>query len=220
VRQIQFLSHQFKITTKIEILIFNPLINSSKFKKIGYLQLDSNEKSNFQARELKSVYIDYECQRMKIILHRCYTNVHNKFSQIGLIAVNILGEYNKNNDNENINETNLKFADKLEDEMIYDPQTLKRLKNLYKAKAKAIELEDFDEAKNIKTAIDRLKSVSQQLIQLEERKKIAIKNDDFDAAKILKYEIERLRNAVVGININDDNIGEMPSYPKVSANNK
>jgi centrosomal protein CEP104 len=126
------------------------------------------------------------------------------FSQVGLIAINVLGEYNNkigdfNNDNLLHNNN-----DKLEDEMKYDPQTLKRLKNLFKAKTKAIEYEDFDEAKKIKEAIDRLKSVSQQLIQLEERKRIAIKNDDFDSAKILKFEIERLRNAVVGINLNED----------------
>ena len=89
--------------------------------------------------------------------------------------------------------------------MIYDPATLKRLKELYKAKKKAVELEDFDEAKRIKVAIDSLKSVSQSLIQLEERKKIAIKNDDFDAAKFIKYEIERLRAAVSGSNLNETN---------------
>ena len=68
-----------------------------------------------------------------------------------------------------------------------------------------MELEDFDEAKRIKVAIDSLKSVSQSLIQLEERKKIAIKNDDFDAAKFIKYEIERLRAAVSGSNLNETN---------------
>lgn len=50
-----------------------------------------------------------------------------------------------------------------------------------------------------------MKSVSQSLIQLEERKKIAIKNDDFDAAKLIKYEIERLRAAVSGSNLNETN---------------
>jgi centrosomal protein CEP104 len=145
---------------------------------------------------------------MKIVLNRCYSNVHNIFSQVGLIAINVLGEYN-NKSGDILNNDIIgggANTEKLEDEMIYDPQTLKRLKNLFKAKAKAIELEDFDEAKKIKDAIERLKSVSQQLIQLEERKKIAIKNDDFDSAKILKFEIERLRNAVVGINLNDEEV--------------
>ena len=203
-REIQFLSHQYSIATKIEIFILPP--QSEKFKKIGYLSLDSNERSNFQARELKTVYTDYLCIRVKFNLLRCHNNSHNIYNQVGLIAISVLGEYpnvlgNLGQDN-NINIENL---DKLEDEMIYDPATLKRLKELYKAKKKAVELEDFDEAKRIKVAIDSLKSVSQSLIQLEERKKIAIKNDDFDAAKLIKYEIERLRAAVSGSNLNETN---------------
>ena len=202
-REIQFLSHQYSIATKIEIFILPP--QSEKFKKIGYLSLDSNERSNFQARELKTVYTDYLCVRVKFNLLRCHNNSHNIYNQVGLIAISILGEYPSilnTGLEKNINFENL---DKLEDEMIYDPATLKRLKELYKAKKKAVELEDFDEAKRIKVAIDSLKSVSQSLIQLEERKKIAIKNDDFDAAKLIKYEIERLRAAVSGSNLNETN---------------
>ena len=201
-REIQFLSHQYSIATKIEIFILPP--QSEKFKKIGYLSLDSNERSNFQARELKTVYTDYFCIRVKFNLLRCYSNTHNIYNQVGLIAISVLGEFPSLNymNDKNINIENL---DKLEDEMMYDPATLKRLKELYKAKKKAVELEDFDEAKRIKVAIDSLKSVSQSLIQLEERKKIAIKNDDFDAAKLIKYEIDRLRNAVAGANINETN---------------
>ena len=198
-REIQFLSHQFNIASKIEIFILPP--QSEKYKKIGYLTLDSNERSNFQARELKTVYTDYICARVKFNFLRCHQNSHNIYSQVGLIGLSILGEFpNMLND-----KNNFEGSEKLEDEMIYDPATLKRLKELDRAKKKAVDLEDFDEAKRIKVAIDSLKSVSQSLIQLEERKKIAIKNDDFDAAKLIKYEIERLRNAVAGANINETN---------------
>jgi centrosomal protein CEP104 len=197
-REIQFLSHQYNIASKIEIFILPP--QSEKYKKIGYLSLDSNERSNFQARELKTVYTDYLCIRVKFNLLRCHQNSHNIYSQVGLIALSVLGEF------PNINSINEKDnTEKLDDEMIYDPATLKRLKELYRAKKKAVDLEDFDEAKRIKVAIDSLKSVSQSLIQLEERKKIAIKNDDFDAAKLIKYEIDRLRNAVTRPNINETN---------------
>ena len=134
-REIQFLSHQYSIASKIEIFILPP--QSEKFKKIGYLSLDSNERSNFQARELKTVYTDYLCVRVKFNLLRCHNNSHNIYNQVGLIAISVLGEYpnvlgNTGQDN-NINLENL---DKLEDEMIYDPATLKRLKELYKAKKK------------------------------------------------------------------------------------
>ena len=200
-REIQFLSHQYSIASKIEIFILPP--QSEKYKKIGYLSLDSNERSNYQARELKTVYTDYFCVRVKFNLLKCHQNSHNIYSQVGLIGLSILGEFpNINNIND---KNNLDGTEKLEDEMIYDPATLKRLKDLYRAKKKAVDLEDFDEAKRIKIAIDSLKSVSQSLIQLEERKKIAIKNDDFDAAKLIKYEIDRLRNAVAGANINETN---------------
>ncbi len=223
-KQIQFLSHQFKISSKIEISISSNLkspedIKSQKFKKIGYLALDSNERSSFKARELKSVYVDYLVSAIKISLHRCHSNVHNTFLQVGLIAVNVLGDYlTSNQDQVNMNNNYLnEGATKLEEEMNYDPATLKRLKALYKAKEKAVELEDFDEAKKIKDAIVRLKGVSQQLIQYEERKRIAIRNDDFDAAKMLKYEIERLRNAVVGLQVAEG--GPHQEWKNANSNN-
>ena len=61
----------YKISTKIELMIFNQG-QTKKFKKIGFLALDSNERSNFQARELKSVYIDNNCQKLKIVLNKCH----------------------------------------------------------------------------------------------------------------------------------------------------
>jgi len=48
----------------VEIFTYLPDPNSPyqnqdiKYKKLGYLSLDSNERTGFQARELKSVYID------------------------------------------------------------------------------------------------------------------------------------------------------------------
>lgn len=41
-----------------------------------------------------------------------------------------------------------------------DKGTMETLRALYTAKERAVEMEDFDEAKRIKDTIDRLKSVS------------------------------------------------------------
>ena len=101
-RQIQFLSHQAKIASKIEIYVYAPpstlelpssedLLNL-KFKRIGYLSLDSNERSGFTARELKSVYIEAPALYLKLALHKCHVNKHNIFNQVGVIAINCLGE--------------------------------------------------------------------------------------------------------------------------------
>ena len=44
-----------------------------------------------------------------------------------------------------------------------DRNTLETLKALYAAKERAVQMDDFDEAKRIKDTIDRLKTVSSQI---------------------------------------------------------
>ena len=56
-KQIQFLSHQAKISQRIELYTFVPSgsqalsqqipLNQIQFRKLGFLGLDSNERSNF-----------------------------------------------------------------------------------------------------------------------------------------------------------------------------
>ena len=53
--------------------------------------MDPNERSGFQARELKSVYVDSLAVILKLILHKCHLNNFNVFNQIGLVAVNCIG---------------------------------------------------------------------------------------------------------------------------------
>jgi len=48
----------------------------------------------------------------------------------------------------------------IEDELNMDRNTMETLKALYQAKERAVELEDFDEAKRIKDTIERLKTVA------------------------------------------------------------
>ena len=90
---VQLLSHQHKIATRVELFVgVGDDYLSSRFQRLGYMTLDSNEKSQFKARELKSVYIKARGNFLKLLLHRCYTNPLNLFSQVGLIAINALGQ--------------------------------------------------------------------------------------------------------------------------------
>jgi centrosomal protein CEP104 len=50
------------------------------FKRLGYLSLDSNERSGYQARELKSVYIDSMALLFKLVLQKCHLNNFNTFN--------------------------------------------------------------------------------------------------------------------------------------------
>ena len=57
-----------------------PQYNQIKYKKLGYLSLDSNERGGYQARELKSVYVDTPCLFMKFVFQKCYVNKFNLFN--------------------------------------------------------------------------------------------------------------------------------------------
>eukprot|EP00438_Fugacium_kawagutii_P011435 Skav233056 [mRNA] locus=scaffold2357:21670:23499:+ [translate_table: standard] len=96
-RQVQFLSHQSKIATKIELFTgmapaWPSQLEDVQFKRLGYLSLDNNERSQFQARELKSVYVDVVTHFLRIVFHKCHINRYNTLNQVGLIALSCLGE--------------------------------------------------------------------------------------------------------------------------------
>ncbi|KAM3137982.1 hypothetical protein pb186bvf_009877 [Paramecium bursaria] len=201
VRQIQFLSHHCKISSKIEIYVYMPDKNippnhrEIKYKKLGYLSLDTNERGGFQARELKSVYIDTPALYMKFLFQKCHINKFNLFNQIGVIALSVFGDpldappgYAQLKPKE--------FYNEIQFQTQFDPYTLERLRDLEEAKEKAVQREDFIEAKRIKESIERLKQVGVQLRTLEERKTNAIQNEDYDSAAIIKQEIEKIRNTI------------------------
>ena len=194
IKQLQVLSHQSKISSKIEIFTYipenpskQPPLDQFKWKRLGYLSLDNNEKSNYQARELKSVFIDTKASYLKLCLYKCHPNKHNMFNQVGLIALNTLGT--------ELSDL-IAYGKKVSLEL--DPQASERIKVLMGAKERAIANEDFDEAKKIRETIDRVQQMTQQLFILEERKKVAVNNEDYDSAKVLKIEIERIKNALFG----------------------
>ena len=92
VTQLQLLSHQSKIATRIELYVgAGDDYRRCEFVRLGYLSLDGNEASGYKARELKSVYIKARGNFVKLLLHRCYVNAPNLFNQVGLVAVNVLG---------------------------------------------------------------------------------------------------------------------------------
>jgi len=90
ISQIQLLSHQHKIATRIELFVGSgSSLDRAAWTRLGYLSLDTNERSRFQARELKSVYVDAQGRYLKLVAHRCHVNHANLFNQVGIIAMNV-----------------------------------------------------------------------------------------------------------------------------------
>ena len=193
ITQIQILSHQSKISTKVEIFVGNgDDYNSCSFKRLGYLSLDNNERSSFQARELKTVYVDCIGSFMRLHIHTCFPNKHNLFSQVGIVAVNLLGTDDLDLVKRNVpNPLRL-----LANDTGLDAHTKKKLSYLADAKARAVSSEDYKLAKQIKVVEEDLKEVGTKLALLEIEKKKAIQEEDYDYADEIKIKTDQFHSEI------------------------
>lgn len=81
-----------QIPTKIEVFVgfangspagaAEAAAGSSSMRRLGYLSFDSNERSNHQARELKSVHVTVEAELVRLVIHRCHVNKLNIYNQV------------------------------------------------------------------------------------------------------------------------------------------
>lgn len=206
---VQILSHQHKIATRVELFVgVGDDYFSSNFTRLGYMTLDSNEKSQFKARELKSVYIKARGNFLKLLLHKCYTNPLNIFSQVGLIALNALGQpAAPSSTSQHQSQSALGVQGRsgargtgvhdLAVDMGMDPDTAAILREVAHRKDVAVAVEDFELAKRLKGLQEQIKSVGGTLATLAADKARCVEEEDYDGAARLKEEITRIRSVIV-----------------------
>ena len=66
-------------------------MENARYTRLGYVELSSNERTDFKARELKSVHVDAEGLFLKLVLHKNHVNRSNLYNQVGIIAINVIG---------------------------------------------------------------------------------------------------------------------------------
>ncbi|TMW68162.1 hypothetical protein Poli38472_007834 [Pythium oligandrum] len=216
VTQVQLLSHQTHIATKIELFLSSSnSLQDATFQRLGYLTLKSNVESNYMARELKTVHINNEATFVKLLLHQCYINERNIYSQVGVMAVNLCGEPLDSQPDELPNQSSgeplsvpmrsipkpsqaspANRTDDLAFDLRFDAKTAERIREIQIAKDKAVASEDYDQAKRLKQMEEHLKSIGLQLARLETQKREAVANEDYDLAKRIKDEIAMLEGSV------------------------
>lgn len=220
------------------------------------------------ARELKTVHIDNQAAWVKLVLHQCYINERNIYSQVpfcstpsphlpstrltpslndaqqvGIMAVNLCGErlvVPQQQDELPSQSTGEMLGangspsrsphprsvpkplpaagspsgnggpDDLSFDLRFDAKTAARIREIQAAKDQAVALEDYDQAKRLKTMEEQLKSIGLQLTRLEAQKREAVANEDYDLAKQIKDEISMLEASV-------DSNESMPILPLPSA---
>ncbi len=213
--QIQILSHQSKIATKIEIFVGQGAsYDSATFKRLGYLSLDSNERSSYHARELKTVFVEYVGRFLKLLINENHVNTQNIYNQVGIIAVSILGVEINQYDEESAkvsSSINSNSALRKKDhkptvganpynditvDLNLDPQTASKLRQLADAKMRAIAEEDYLTAKEIKAVEQNLKVAGSKLAQLDMSKAAAVRAEDYDLAKEIKDKADAMREEI------------------------
>lgn len=103
IRKIQMLAHHFKISTKVEVQIgkmesslSTKLIQSEydsiDYEKLGFVTFSDNFESGYRARELKSINLEAEGSHLRFLIHKCHINSLNLYNQVGIVAINVIGE--------------------------------------------------------------------------------------------------------------------------------
>jgi len=202
--QVQLLSHQSKIATRIELFVGKGAsYEAASWRRLGYLSLDDNSRSNYEARELKSVYIDSAGQFLKLLVHKCYANKHNIFSQVGIVAINLLGESLSRpivGGAARHGSVDQGWGESKDECPTYaqnlDAETAGRIHSVVAAKERAVQDEDYDKAKRLKAAEAELQALGARLSQLEVGKRAAIEAEDYDRAKEVKFETDAIKNQI------------------------
>lgn len=197
--QLQLLSHESKISSRIELYVGNgDNYHEATFTRLGFLALDGNERTEHRARELKTVFIDQKnTQYVRLIIHRPHKNNINLFSQVGIVAINLLGI-----DPEEAAATAAKKAKKAKEEAeaqekshadLGDFLDAKRLKDRKDAQSKGkgdvkdSGLAEFTANGSLALSNGGIDSRSRMILQLlAQAKADAIKLDEFDLAKRIK----------------------------------
>ena len=228
IKQINILINESKIPTLIEFIncVYLPNKNIQlkegelatkknykpefQYKNMGFIKLSSNVETSYNARELRKIYVNILTNKIKLIVHKNYSNSINTFCQVGIVSLDFYGFIlnndinNKENNNKKLNYADLFLSEEIEgvDDSFFDKQMDKKsrekLKELMEEMQKKKECEEYDECKIIKKEIDQLKKITFKIYNLELYKNDCVKRNDFDNAKIIKKDIEIFKRMLNG----------------------
>ncbi|XP_029665508.1 centrosomal protein of 104 kDa isoform X4 [Formica exsecta] len=201
--RIQVLAHQYLIPEKLEIWTSREenASASTDFSYLGYITLSDNASTLYKSRELKSVALpETEALSLKLRLHKPHSNAHNIFCQVGLIAINILGEpYGQELTGQGDAPYNPHYTSPYDDlafEMYVDREVAKIIRQMEAKKLLAVEEERFEYASKLKVAMENLRKAGERLGKYELEKKYAIALEDYDKAKAKKAQAQQYRQQV------------------------
>ena len=214
--QMNITLHEYKIPSKIDFYYYYPNqknkeeekfdYNNIPFIKIGYIIPNTNEKLNFKLREFKKIKINQNALYIKLILHKNFINLENRYNQVSIISIKFYGyelensnppEY-KNLMNGEMNKN--KNSDFNEDGL--DEVCVSKLKEIKSTLDLCVKKEKYDSAKIFRELYQRVKLLRKKMKNLSECKLKCIETNDFDSCKKIQNDIDRIKNLIGEINAN------------------
>ncbi|GFY44879.1 centrosomal protein of 104 kDa [Trichonephila inaurata madagascariensis] len=206
----QVLSHPFSITSKMELHVGDvkkalpEVLQNVSWEKQGEICFSENYLTDYKARELRSARLDIIAKFIKLVMHQNHVNKFNLCNQVGIIAVNLLGEpimdggsiktkYLTDDLGFSNRAKNVTMLDELPFNMYVDVEVAQLIRALDRKKQRAISDDRFVYAKKLKYAQNQLIKVGEKLGKLDIEKELAVEDEDYDRAHLKKEEIEKLR---------------------------
>lgn len=204
-RKLQLLSHQYLIASTVELYVGHytseghTSLNHAKFTRLGYVSLSKNDSTRYKTMELKSVNVDCAGELVKLVLNQNHINQLNTYNQVGLVALNIIGEPIPITDRHmrgsllQRNTTNAKLAELLH---TYLPELnlsdIGSTNPVLKGSIKPPKISPVDE---LSFAVAQDPEIADLVRKLERRKAAAIDEENFQEAKRLKMVVDELCRA-------------------------
>ena len=229
-KQINMVIHEKNIPAQIKFYTYYPEKNNEiidnyhnvRYKYIGFIKMDTNERSQYRARESRKVYVNTKSLFLKIELGQNYRNEFNIFNQVGLMNLDFFGSYLPPlGNNPKKNKFILKHATRKENfeeisDLALENICGQELKELKEKMDYNIKIENYMECKQIKAKLDKVRIYGKQIYDLENQKRIAVNNEDFDQAMDLKNLVDKMKaNLKTLINSNSTN-----NMSNIELNNK
>ena len=206
-KQINMVIHEKNIPAQIKFYTYYPEkkneiidnYHNVRYNYIGFIKMDTNERSQFRARESRKVYVNTKSLFLKIELGQNYRNEFNIFNQVGLMNLDFFGSYLPPIGNDlKTNKFILKHATRKENLEEISDLALENicgaeLKDLKEKMDYNIKIENYMECKQIKAKLDKVRIYGKQIYDLENQKRIAVNNEDFDQAMDLKTLVDKMK---------------------------
>ena len=216
IKRIDIITHEKNIPSRIKFFSYCPKNNDEIVKNyhqvnynyIGFIKMDTNERFNYRTRESRKVFINSKSLFLKIQMDKNYINQYNIFNQVGIMNIDFVGYYlpllaGRKINNDLILKNSLRMNN-IKDEDLENicGDKLDKLKELIKMNIKT---ENYEECKQLKTKMDKIRQYGKKIYDLESQKKIAVNNEDFDKAMELRDLVDKMKTNLKNLENRTDN---------------